>query len=634
VFVNADFGYKPDAGTAGSIGDTVWLDANRNNGQDAGEPGIPGVTVSLIKDLDGDGFWDAGEPIIATDVTDLNGQYQFTGLPATDGSGTDDYLVWVNDTSHVLGELVPTYDTRDGASQGNPATGVVTGLTISAVTNLAPAGVTDADFAFAPPRHDAGEGIIGDTIFLDRNGSGTPQPGEGLEGVTVRLYDSTGTVLLATTTTDENGNYTFGGLPAATYTVKVDPTTLPAGVTNSVDPDGGVANQSTVVLPAGGVNLTQDFGYTSTEPNVISGTIWKDSDADGTLDGGEAGRFAGVTVVLYDLNGDVVATTTTDASGNYSFGNLPDGTYRVDVTDDNNVLNGNWKTTGPNSGADNNSQVDPYTVTVSGGQTNTTADFGYYNESAGLGNFVWQDLNNDGKQDVGESGLAVMVYLRITYPNGAVVVLSTMSDSNGYYNFANLLLDEDYDGSGAAGSGGTEPKFEVFTAIPGGHTIVTANVGPENLDSDGSTSGSDSLATVGVDGQVLVKGTVDNDYDFGFYPRPTGVTMSSFQVDLNAGTILVSWETLSEVQLAGFNVYRSTSPNEKGLLLNSQLIPAQAGGQMSGAYYELSDSNAPKGAAIYYWLEIVYTDGYTEVIGPEVSYIWNIPMFIPFLLNY
>ena len=32
-------------------------------------------------------------------------------------------------------------------------------------------------------------------------------------------------------------------------------------------------------------------------------------------------------MVLADSNGNVVATTTTDASGNYSFTSLPDGTY-------------------------------------------------------------------------------------------------------------------------------------------------------------------------------------------------------------------------------------------------------------------------------------------------------------------
>ena len=419
VRLDQDFGYQATTLQLSAIGDTVWVDANRDNTRNAGEPGIPGVSVALIRDTNGNGVWDAGEPIIATDITDANGQYSFTGVPTANGVGTDDYLVWVNDTANVLAPLVATYDVRDGASQGNPTPGVVTGLTISAVTNLDATPVTNADFAFAPVGQDASEGLIGDTIYLDRNGNLTPDAGEGLEGVKVQLYAANGTTLLETTTTNENGQYFFGGLnPTATYVVKVDTGTLPGGLTNTVDPDGGTANQSTVNLATSGpTNLNQDFGYDGA--NTIAGTLWQDTDADGLLDGGESGGWAGVTVVLLDANNNVVGTTTTDANGNYSFGNLPDGTFKVDVTDDGNVLNGAWKSTGPTPGADNNSQADPYPVTVSGGQTNSTADFGYYNAPAGLGNYVWRDLNANGIQDVGEPGLAgVEVTLTITWPSG------------------------------------------------------------------------------------------------------------------------------------------------------------------------------------------------------------------------
>ena len=195
---------------------------------DAGEPGIPGVSVALIKDSNGDGVWDAGEPIIATDITDASGAYTFGGLP----TGTSaDYLVWVNDTANVLASLVATYDVRDGTdNQGDPTTGLVTGLQISAVSDLTTTAVTDADFAFAPPVQDAGEGLIGDTIYLDRDGGNDYDAGEGLEGVKVQLYASDGTTLLETTTTSENGQYFFGGLsPTGTYVVKVDTGTLPAG---------------------------------------------------------------------------------------------------------------------------------------------------------------------------------------------------------------------------------------------------------------------------------------------------------------------------------------------------------------------------------------------------------------------
>ncbi len=94
--------------------------------------------------------------------------------------------------------------------------------------------------------------------------------------------------------------------------------------------------------------------------------LYADTNGNGVLDGGD----------------NIVATTTTDSSGNYSFKNLPTGTYFVDVTDDNNVLNGLWKSNGPNAGSDNNSQVDPYKVVLTGGEIDTTGDFGYYGQPA------------------------------------------------------------------------------------------------------------------------------------------------------------------------------------------------------------------------------------------------------------
>ena len=44
-------------------------------------------------------------------------------------------------------------------------------------------------------------------------------------------------------------------------------------------------------------------------------------------------------------------------------------------------------------------------MSVAGGATDETADFGYYIESSSIGDFVWEDTNGDGIQDVGESGI-------------------------------------------------------------------------------------------------------------------------------------------------------------------------------------------------------------------------------------
>ncbi|MFO1430472.1 MAG: SdrD B-like domain-containing protein [Candidatus Competibacteraceae bacterium] len=510
VYVNADFGYQRSQGS--TIGDTIYLDANGNGVQNVGEPGIPGVTVALL---------DSTSKVIATTITDQNGQYLFPRLPA----GT--YTVVVTDTDHVLGEVVQTGD-PDESGKCVICDGRST-ITVNGTSNY-----LDRDFGYAPPGQTFGQGAIGDTIFLDRNGNNTFDAGEGLEGVTVNLFDSTGTTLLATTVTNENGQYIFGGLnPTGSYQVRVDTTTLPnggTGLTNTVDPDGGANSQAVRNLASapGGIDLNADFGYSASSPNTIGGTLWKDRNGNGVLDASEPGRLAGVTLVLLDNIGNVVATTITDASGNYSFTGLPDGTYKVDVTDDANLLEGYWKSTGPNAGQDNNSQVDPYQVTVSGGQINTTGDFGYFIDGAALGNRVWKDFNGDGIQQTTETDGVRNVLLKIviTYPNGAVTTAYTTSNTvNGGYRFGNLLLDESFNG----GTGPGQPTYSISVVNNSALTGYTAS--PQNgtsdpkLDSNNPAGSSATVERGQTDTTVLVSNPggepANASYDFGYVPTGT-----------------------------------------------------------------------------------------------------------------
>ena len=62
----------------------------------------------------------------------------------------------------------------------------------------------------------------------------------------------------------------------------------------------------------------------------ICGTVVKDTNCDGHL-AGEPG-ISGVTVTLKNSSGTVVATTKTDANGNYCFHGLAQGVYTVVVT--------------------------------------------------------------------------------------------------------------------------------------------------------------------------------------------------------------------------------------------------------------------------------------------------------------
>jgi hypothetical protein len=106
--------------------------------------------------------------------------------------------------------------------------------------------------------------------------------------------------------------------------------------------------------------------------------VWNDLNGNGIQDGGEAG-YAGVTVKLLGSDGTtVLATTTTNASGNYSFTNLPAGTYYVQFV----APSGTTFTTA-NVGADDtkDSDADVSTgktavITLAAGQTNNTIDAG------------------------------------------------------------------------------------------------------------------------------------------------------------------------------------------------------------------------------------------------------------------
>ena len=111
---DVDFGYR---GTA-SVGDRVWLDANGDGAQDAGETGINGVTVQLL---------DAANNVVATATTSGDGNYTFTNLTA------GNYSVRVSPPAGVA----PTYD-LDGVATPNVAT-----FSLAAGQNR-----TDVDFGY------------------------------------------------------------------------------------------------------------------------------------------------------------------------------------------------------------------------------------------------------------------------------------------------------------------------------------------------------------------------------------------------------------------------------------------------------------------------------------------------------
>ena len=86
--------------------------------------------------------------------------------------------------------------------------------------------------------------------------------------------------------------------------------------------------------------------------------------------------------------------------------------------------------------------------------------------------------------------------------------------------------------------------------------------------------------------------------------------------------MLVAWETLSEVDTAGFNLYRSLSEGGERTLLAS--VPAQGPGSPAGALYSYQDTNVSASQAYWYWLEHVSLGGATTLAG-SVSVIYQAP---------
>ena len=188
---------------------------------------------------------------------------------------------------------------------------------------------------------------LGDFVWWDQNHDGLQTTGEpGFVGVTVHLYDASGT-LVGTTATDASGYYRFDRLrPATTYTVCLDAPadsaaggplagfelTVPnAGTDDGLDSDAALRNGYPCITPAptGGAGSfipTYDFGFW--KPAAIGDRVWDDQNHNGIQDAGEPG-VPGVGVVLRDGSGATVGHAVTDASGLYLFDRLPPGAYRV-----------------------------------------------------------------------------------------------------------------------------------------------------------------------------------------------------------------------------------------------------------------------------------------------------------------
>jgi hypothetical protein len=558
-----DFGYQP-TGT-GSIGNYVWRDTDADGLQDTSESGINGVTVNLYQDQNGNGVIDGDDALVATTTTAGNGAYLFSNLPATN------YIVSIPLAEFGTGqELNGTTMTTSGAAYTNNTTQVSYRKTLTSGEDF-----LAADFGFAT-------GQIGDFIWRDNNGNGTPDTGEpGISGVTVSLWRDTngnglqddGGSALATTTTNGSGIYNFTGLTAGNYVVVVSP---PGGYTLTGDPDAyGIGpsyplappcsttgdyafcdHQYGVELYAGEVDLTADFGYRPL--GVIGDTLWIDGDGDNVRDTGEAG-IPFVTVNLCSAlpctGGNILQTTTTDSDGYYSFGGLGNATYHVavDTTDPDFLALGSITPTydpdgTPNSIA-NTILMAGGVITSIGGNACTNCDlnvdFGYrYTGTNLIRGTIWHDDDSGGQTggtgdiDGGETLRYGGVTVYLWYCTGAcdsgsnevlVGTTTTLSHNviDGYIDVSgNGTIGPEDDGllqgiNVIDGQLDLNGSGTITTADDGTYVGITVIDGRLDMDNNASITTADdgSLA-----GRYQFPNLADGTYAVSYNPSSTGLT--------------------------------------------------------------------------------------------------------------
>ncbi|HBO46247.1 MAG TPA: fibrinogen-binding protein [Planctomycetaceae bacterium] len=171
-------------------------------------------------------------------------------------------------------------------------------------------------------------------------------PGETrIPGVRVELLDADGNRTGTTTTTVDGGYYEFLGLVPGVYGVIE---TQPDGYYDGLDTAGNAGgfahnpgDSITGAVLVGGI-VAENYNFGELRPARLQGTVFVDLDGDLMPDEGET-RLRGVTIHLLDESGKRIASTTTDANGEYRFENLRPGAYGVEEIQPAGYLDGNEK---------------------------------------------------------------------------------------------------------------------------------------------------------------------------------------------------------------------------------------------------------------------------------------------------
>jgi large repetitive protein len=150
--------------------------------------------------------------------------------------------------------------------------------------------------------------------------------------------------------------------------------------------------------------------------------------------------------------------------------------------------------------ANNDTTIADNDITQNGKNGGDEDDFDYAVLTLGkfvtIGDYVWNDLNKNGVQDLTDPGISGAV-VRLENPDGSIVN-TTLTDAGGKYLFSNVLP-------------GT---YLVAVNIPSGFQLTSPNTGTnDNVDSDFN------LANGKTDAKVFTSGQNDISIDAGFFAQ-------------------------------------------------------------------------------------------------------------------
>ena len=329
-----NFGFDDQLG----LGDYVWFDTNQDGIQDAGEPGVNGITVNLH-----DNFSCTGVPV-DTMVT-ANG-----GTPARDGHyfflglDTGDYCVQFTGlptgfqfTAQNVGDdnLDSDADTITGQVQNISLTAVDPTIDAGVFANGSIAGLTWCESsANSNATYDLvdGDAVLTDiqiTLYEDVDCSDTVNGAEAASAVVMDTANPAGTYLF------DNLPVGLVGNPVC-YVVEVNDSDADLGVCDSGITTTSLGTDLDTVDPD---SVDNNFGF---DDNLSLGDyVWFDTNQDGIQDADEPG-VNGITVNLHDnstCSGVAVDSTITSTggapatNGYYNFSSLDPGDYCVQFTD-------------------------------------------------------------------------------------------------------------------------------------------------------------------------------------------------------------------------------------------------------------------------------------------------------------